>query len=141
MGFHALFGREDVLDILQKTLQDYYESSHPDQQIYVGYEKRKGAAEFFLIPRVGMILQARPAREIRSRFYSGYNIRGNIAKKLAAKALVFTGLHFPKLLALKQRLYVWPAELVNKKTNFTYGNRSLRIYDYENNFISGRLNY
>ena len=132
MGFHALFERENVLDILQKTLQNYYQSRFPDKQVYVGYEKRRGAAEFFLTPRVGMILQARPAREICRRFYSGYNIRGNILKNLAAKTFVFAGLHLPRVMAIKKRLYVWPAELVNKKTNFTYCNRSIRVFDYEN---------
>ena len=133
MGFNALFGREDVLDILQKTLYDYYENCYPAQQVYIGYKKREGAAEFFLIPRVGMIIQARPACEIRKQFYSSYNIRGNLFKNIAAKLLVFASLHFPNLWAIKQRLYVWPADLVNLKTIFSYGNRSVRIYDYANN--------
>lgn len=131
MGFHALFERENVLDILQKTLQDYYKSRFPDKQVYIGYENREGAAEFFLIPRVGMILQAKPSREICRSFYNTYNIRKNIVKHVAAKTLVFLGLHFPWLLAKKQRLYVWPGEMVNKKTVFSYCNRSIRVFDYE----------
>lgn len=132
MGFHALFERENVLDILQKTLQDYYASRYPHKQVYIGYEKREGAAEFFLIPRVGMIMQANSPRDIHRRFYRGYNIRNNIIKHVAAKTLVFLGLNFPKLLAMKQRLYVWPGETVNRKTIFTYCNRSIRVFDYEN---------
>lgn len=133
MGFHALFEREAVLDILQKTLQNYYSSRYPDQQIYVGYEKREGAAAYYLIPRVGMIIQAKPTREVCQHFYSAYNIRGNFIKHIAAKTLVFLGLHFTPLLAMKQRLYIWPAEAVKKKTIFTYCNRSIRLFDYESN--------
>ena len=89
MGFHALFERENVLDILQKTLQHYYSNRFPEKQILISYEKREGAAEFFLIPRVGMILQTKPPKEIRKQFYSIYHIRGNIVKHVAAKMLVF----------------------------------------------------
>lgn len=132
MGFHALFEREDVLNILQKTLQEYYCSRFPDKNVYIGYEKREGAAEFFLTPRVGMILQAHPAKDVCQRFYSSYNIRNNVVKHITAKALVFMGLHFPQLTAMKTQLYVWPGDLVNAKTVFSYCNRSIRIFDYEN---------
>ena len=118
MGFHALFEREDVLNILQKTLQEYYCSRFPDKNVYIGYEKREGAAEFFLTPRVGMILQAHPAKDVCQRFYSSYNIRNNVVKHITAKALVFMGLHFPQLTAMKTQLYVWPGDLVNAKTVF-----------------------
>ena len=132
MGFHALFEREDVLEILQKTLQGYYTSRYPEKQVYVGYEKRPGAAEFFLTPRVGMILQENPPRDVQCRYYRSYNIRNNIVKHVAAKTLVFLGLNFPRMLAMKQRLYVWPKDAVNEKTTFTYCNRSIRIFDYQN---------
>lgn len=131
MGFHALFGRENVLEILQQTLQEYYDQRYPDRRICVGYERRADAAEFFLIPRLGMIMQAKPGKELRRHFYAAYNIRNNTVKYLAAKLLVFTALHFPKLLAMKERLYVMPADVVNSKTLFSYCNRSLRIFDYE----------
>lgn len=131
MGFHALFEREDVLAILQKTLQNYYSSRFPEKKIEIGFEKREGAAEFFLVPRIGMILQKNPDKEISQRFYSDYNIRNNIVKNLAAKTLVFASLHFPKLMAIKQRLYIWPKELVNDKTAISYCNRSIRIFDYQ----------
>lgn len=131
MGFHALFQREDVLQILQQTLQDYYGTRYPDKQISISYEKRPGAAEFFLIPRVGMIMQVNPGKEICDSFYASYHIRNNVIKHVAAKTLVFFGLHFPRLLAMKQRLYVYPREAVNSKTLFSYCNRSLRIFDYE----------
>lgn len=131
MGFHTLFEREDVLDILQSTLQAYYGQRFPDKEIVVSFEKREGAAEFFLIPRVGMIIQEKPCKEICDSFYASYHIRNNVVKHMAAKTLVFLGLHFPRLLAMKQRLYIWPKEAVNAKTLFSYCNRSLRIFDYE----------
>ena len=131
MGFHALFERENVLEILQQTLQEYYNQRYPDKQICVGYEKREGAAEFFLIPRLGMIMQANPGKELRRHFYASYNIRKNLLKNIAAKLLVFTALHFPQILSVSNRLYVWPAEEVSHKILYSYCNRSLRIFDYE----------
>lgn len=130
MGFHALMKREDVPDILQKTLQNYYTERYPGKQIYIGYEKREGAAEFFLTPRVGMILQKHPPRQLCRHYYSAYHIRNDLLKLIAAQTLVFLSLHFPRLTGLKQRLYIWPKELVNDRTLFSYCNRSIRIFDY-----------
>ncbi len=131
MGFHALFERENVLEILQQTIQAYYTQRFPGQNISVGYEKKAGAAEFYLIPRLGMIMQKKPGREIRKHYYDAFNIRKNPIKWIAAKVLVFSALHFPKQLAMPKRLYVWPKEAVNAKTLYSYCNRSIRIFDYK----------
>ncbi len=131
MGFHALFERENVFEILQQTIQTYYTQRFPEQNVSVGYERKDGAAEFYLIPQLGMIMQKKPSREIRKHYYDAFNIRKNPIKWIVAKVLVFSALHFPKQLSTHRRLYVWPKNVVNAKTLYSYCNRSIRIFDYE----------
>lgn len=132
MGFHELFEREDVLLILQKTLSDYYDKTQPEHRVTVGYEKRKDAVEFFMIPRIGAIMQAHPSAAIRKHFYDSYNIRGNLIKHVGAKVLVFLSMHFGKLLSNKERLYIGPKTVLNDLVLYAYCNRSVRLFDYAN---------
>ena len=130
MGFHELFERENVLDILQKTLSDYYGQAYPDRDISIGYKKTKGAAEFIMIPRIGAIMQTHPCSQIRKHFYDSYNIRNSLIKHIAAKLLVFASMHAGKLVCSKQRLYIAPGKLPNRQTIYAYCNRSVRLFDY-----------
>lgn len=132
MGFQALLEREDYYGILQKTLQTYFQEKC-DDDVYVGYEKREGAKELVMNPKLGNIYQPYPCKPIRSYIYKMYNIRNNPLKNVAAKLFVFLSTHSKSLFTLPKRLYIYPAHLVNDSTVFSYLNRSIRIFDFENN--------
>lgn len=132
MGFQALLVREDYYGVLQGTLQTYYSEKY-GKDVYVGYEKREGAKEMIMNPKLGMIYPAFPCKSIRKYIYKSYNIRNNLLKNFAVKVFVFLSTHSKSLFTLNERLYIYPEHLVNYATIFSYLNRSIRIFDFEHN--------
>jgi thiamine kinase-like enzyme len=132
MGFQALLAREDYYGVLKKTLQLYYQEKY-GKDVYIGYEKRKGTKEMVMNPKLGMIYAPFPCKQIRAYIYKMYNIRNNLLKNVAAEFFVFLSTHSKSLFTLPRRLYIYPADLVNDSTIFSYLNRSIRIFDFKNN--------
>lgn len=132
MGFQALLAREDYYDVLKKTLQLYYQEKY-GRDVYIGYEKRNGAKEMVMNPKLGIIYVPFPCKQIRDYIYKMYNIRNNLLKNVAAKFFVFLSTHSKSLFTLPKHLYIYPADLVNDASIFFYLNRSIRIFDFKNN--------
>lgn len=132
MGFQALLIREDYYSILKQTLQAYYQEKY-GKDVYVGYEKCNGAREMIMNPKLGMIYAPFPCKQIRDYIYKMYNIRNNPLKNVAAKFFVLLSTHSKNFFTLPERLYIYPADIINDTTIFSYLNRSIRIFDFENN--------
>lgn len=132
MGFQALLKREDFYDVLQKTLQSFFQSKF-GSSVYVGFEYREGAKEMVMNPKLGMIYSIKPNRLVRDYIYKYYNIRNNIIKKIAAKIFVFLSMHSNGLFTLPQKLYIYPGSLVGDAVVISYLNRSVRIFNFESN--------
>lgn len=130
MGFNALFEREDVLGILQRTLEIYYQE-RLGEKIYIGYLPLEDAMEYVIVPRLGMIMQPYPCKEIRKYYYNSYNIRGNLVKNLATKVMVFIATHSKYILPIKKHLYIEQNSLTGKNTVYSVCNRTIRIFDFD----------
>lgn len=130
MGFKALFDREDVLEILKQTLEDYY-LDKTGKIVRVEYSNRKSRESFILIPKLGMISRPFPCKEIKKHFYDDYNIRGNVIKNLGAKIMIFLATHSIKFFSLSKCFYIIPCDIISDKTIFAFCNRTVRVFDYD----------
>ncbi len=133
MGFSGLFKRENVYPILADTLFNYYSQRFPNDDIYIGYKKKADSRCFIIVPRFGMIMPPFPKRNIRNHYYYSYNIRNNFVKNIIAKVLIFLATHLPVSITTSKKLYIAPNYILNDETIFAYCNRSIRIFDFENN--------
>ena len=133
MGFKALFEREDVYNIISDTLVNFYTKTNTsNDEIYIGFKKKKKSVKYLIFPTFGMIMMPFPNKVIREHYYSSYRIRNSFLKRAVAHTIIFILTHSPAFF-FKNKLFVLPTYLVNKSTIFAYSNRTIRIFDYKNN--------
>ena len=133
MTIYEMMEREDIYSIIEKTLKYYYKEAK-DTNVNVSIQKKCFLREWNIYPRLGIIVNRFPTKEVRREVYSWFDVQNSIVKKIIAKCYIFLCFITFGLLA-DRSMEITDKEVCNRNTLFIPGNRRIRIYQLDNGYV------
>ncbi|PKM71553.1 MAG: hypothetical protein CVU91_13280 [Firmicutes bacterium HGW-Firmicutes-16] len=133
MNISAMLEREPFYNVLFKTTSSYFRQVH-GVEVNVGFNKTGDCKKLYLYCLPSFIAGEKITKGMREFLYSEYNIRGSLLKYLIGKLGVFA-VTISHGLAANKRFYIEPSEAVKKPIFILPCNRSIRFYDFENDYV------
>ncbi|MEA4894592.1 MAG: phosphotransferase [Oscillospiraceae bacterium] len=133
MNISAMLEREPFYDVLFETTRRYFLQVH-GVAVNVGFYKKADCKKLYLYRLLSFVSSKKITKGMKEFLCSEYNIRGNILKYFIGKLCIFavTALHG---LAADKCFYIGPEKTVNAPIFILPCNRSIRYYDFENDYV------
>lgn len=120
MKISQMLEREDFLDINQKTLDGYFVSS-PGKE-----------TKLYIYPALNAIVTSKPSKTVVDYLLCEYSVRGNVVRRLAARAYVFGCMHSLGVLASKNCLV---KATIHSNILIYPCNKKYRIFNFKEHYV------
>lgn len=139
MTILEMFEREDIYDIIEKTMSEYYKTID-NKKVNVKINKNHFGKRWLIYPRLGIIVSRTPSWKVIKRTYVSFDVQGNLPKKLFAWTYItLCFLTFGLLADASMELSDY--SIINKDIVIIPSNRKIRIYDYKNMYVDSILKH
>jgi serine/threonine protein kinase len=137
MTIQEMFEREDIYNILEVTLEEYYQKVH-NKKVDVKISKKHFFRKLLIYPRLGIVTPLFPSWAVIKRTYISFDVQNNLPKKLFAWTYItLCFLTFGLLADASMKLSDY--SVVNRDTVIIPSNRKIRIYEYAKGYVDSIL--
>ena len=132
MDLKSMLKREDFFPIFFSTIKHYYKEVH-GVKIEIDFSTKKDC-NLVIKPFLSAAVSPKLSSKARRFFYSEWNIKSSFLKFILAKIGVFVLTHSRKSFAI-YKFKVYPENVLDENIVIAPNNRSIRIFNYNENKV------